>query len=224
MELIVGAMCLAVVAVLILGLVAIPLRSHAEYKRLEALRQWATARGWSFAESGGAEWITRMPGTRRRGIGAIMSGQVNGRWMTIAEYWYLTEQTGTDSRGRSRTRTHTTYYVATVVHLDQSHPHIEVRTRGALSLLGRAVFGEKPTATGNPVFDKDFRILAADPQYSGWLVSKPLIDAHVARAVPEWSVVGNQLLAYYPGRLRDPDVAYGRGIGLLRVAELLGRP
>ncbi|QIS11235.1 hypothetical protein F5544_16780 [Nocardia arthritidis] len=114
--------------------------------------------------------------------------------------------------------------MATVVHLDQSHPHIEVRTRGALSLLGRAVFGEKPTATGNPVFDKDFRILAADPQYSGWLVSKPLIDAHVARAVPEWSVAGNQLLAYYSGRLRDPDVAYGRGIGLLRVAELLGHP
>ncbi|MEV6280819.1 hypothetical protein [Nocardia sp. NPDC051832] len=93
--------------------------------------------------------------------------------------------------------------------------------RGALSQLGRSLFGDKPTATGHAVFDSRFRITAPDEWAAHQLIGPPLIEAHLAGTVPLWSVLGQDLLAHYPGRLQAGMIP-ACVPQLLRVADLLG--
>ncbi|MEU6830837.1 hypothetical protein ABZ894_19495 [Nocardia beijingensis] len=57
------------------------------------------------------------------------------------------------------------------------------------------------------------------------MLGPPLIGAHIARAVPPWTLAGAELLTYVrtSGALRDPTTIPGYVTPLLHVAELLGR-
>ncbi|WP_067813908.1 hypothetical protein [Nocardia inohanensis] len=112
----------------------------------------------------------------------------------------------------------------TVVHLDRQYPSVAVHRRGVFSQLGRNLFGDKPTATGNEYFDARFRITAADPVWAKALVTPPLVHAHLTAQLPEWSVVGAELLSYHhAAKIHDPNQIPAHAARLLHVANLLGR-
>ncbi|MET8876826.1 hypothetical protein [Nocardia sp. NPDC004604] len=229
-----------IVLVVALLAVAIPLSMRAERARRAGLRQWATQHGWTFVESSRAPWMSRLPGHRRQRVGVTLTGQIGGRWVTVADYSYETTSTSTSSSSTStsssalgegsttthtktHTKTHTHRFIVVVVLLDRPLPPASVHSRGALSKLGRSLFGDKPTATGDERFDSRFRIASADPGYARWLVGRPLREAHLAGAVPDWSLAGQELLSYRPGQLRHPDATPALAAPLLHVADLLGR-
>ncbi|WP_040815544.1 hypothetical protein [Nocardia concava] len=209
---------LLAVPVLLL-IVFIPIAIHAERERKERIRGWAAAHGWMFRERSTAAFTARLPGRNRHGLGVTVTGQLGGRWVTVAEYSYQTTSGSGDSQS---TTTH--HYIVALVLLDRPHPPLAVRQRGLVSQFGRALFGDKPTATGNVLFDAKFRIDAADPGHAKAMVGPNLVAAHIAGAVPQWSLVGNELLTYtsVSGKLKDPEQIPWYAGQLLHVADLLG--
>lgn len=201
-----------------IAVVVIPLAIRAEQNRRNALRHWGMANGWWVTErSRLPPWASRLPGRRSRTMGMMLSTRIGGRVVTIADYSYKTTSGSGDSQS---TKTH--HYIVVLVQLERAHSPVAVQTRGVLSRLGRELFGERPTATGHVGFDALFRITGPDPAYAKWLVGPQLIGAHLAGAVPVWSVVGPDLLTYRVGRLGDPNLIPGMVGPLLRVADLLG--
>ncbi|GAB2667355.1 hypothetical protein [Nocardia goodfellowii] len=211
LSLLLGLPCVGLLALLA---VLVPLQIRAERERKDAVRHWAARNGWQVAEQTRQQWTSRLPGRNSNGVGMTLTGPVGGRWVTVAEYYYET----TDS-DNSTTRHH---FVVVVVRLDRPLPPVKVATRGALSQLGRSLFGDKPTATGHPVFDSRFRVIAPDERAAHQLIGPPLIEAHLTGAVPPWSVLGHDLLVHYPGRLRAPETIPAYLAPVLRVAGLLG--
>ncbi|MGK8520971.1 hypothetical protein ACRS6B_05145 [Nocardia asteroides] len=223
--LIFGVLLALPVALIVVLVALIPIAIRAERARKAHLRDWATAHGWTFLERSRAPWTERLPGRNSRGLGITMTGPLGGRWVTVAEYSYqTTSSSGYSSTTYSTTTTTTHRFFVILVLLDRMYPPVEVLPRGLFSKLGRAIFGDKPTATGNVLFDSRYRIATADPRCAEALIGPRLINAHITGAVPPWSLVGNELLTYIPtsGDLRDPTMIPGYAAPLLRVADLLG--
>jgi hypothetical protein len=192
---------------------------RAERRRRERIRQWAARNGWTVTERPAVDWGTRLPGGNRRGVSLLVSGVVSGWPVGVAEYSYQT--TSSDSDGSSSTTTHR--YTVTVVRLAVSYPPLAVVSRGALSRLGRAVFGDKAAATGHDAFDRQFRVQARDPALARTLLGPALIAEHLAGRVPAWSLAGRDLLTWRSGWIKEPDQIATLAAPLVRVAELLGR-
>jgi hypothetical protein len=218
---------LAVAAVVALVVVAVVLSARRERRRREALRLWATRHEWTYAESPPTDWARRLPGGNRRGVSLVLSGMHDTYPVSVAEYHYSTTSTSTSSNadGTSSTSTSTTThrFIVVVVRLSQPGPAVEVQPRHALSKLGRAMFGDKPTAIGYEPFDRAFRILTKDPAAGRYLVGPALASAHVAGQVPPWSLYGTELMTYQPGHLRDPARIPDLVAPAIRIANLLGR-
>ncbi|MVU81446.1 hypothetical protein GPX89_29920 [Nocardia sp. ET3-3] len=215
--LIFGAMC---VLPFVLLIVLIPLSIARERERKARIQSWAAAHGWMFHERAGAAWTRQLPGGNRHGIGVTVTGPMGGRWVRVSEYSYRSSS----GSGESETTT-THHFIVVTVQLDRPHPPLAVRNRGLMSQFGRALFGDKPTATDDVLFDAKYRIDAADPAHAKAMVSPALVAAHIARTVPLWSLHGNELLTYtaVPGPLRDPlQIPWYAG-RLLQVADLLGQ-
>ncbi|MFI9511105.1 hypothetical protein [Nocardia sp. NPDC052566] len=196
-----------VVGALALGVIYL----REERQRVQSLQDWAAKNGWRYTKGGPLAWRSRLPsGTI---IGATLTGTVDGRPVTIAEFRY--------SSGAKDSATN--HAVAVLVLIDGRHPPVDVDRRGMFSKLGRSLLGDRPTATGNEAFDAEFRISAADPNYARLLVGPPLMAAHLDGSVPWWSVDGNGLLTWHHGRVKDPGTVPTVAAPLIRVAELLGR-
>ncbi|MFF3224167.1 hypothetical protein ACFYV7_15345 [Nocardia suismassiliense] len=202
-----------VVALIVLLVVAVQRSMRAERARKTQLWEWSRAHGWSYTERARAEWTSRLPGRNPRGLGVVMTGHLGGRWVTVADYKHETSS----SDGSSTTH----HYIVIVVRLAQPHLPVSVLSRGSLSQLGRSLFGDKPTATGNPTFDYRYRVVAPDPHYARRLIGPQLITAHLYNAVPHWSLAGQDLLTYHKGQLRHPKAIPALAAPLLHVAELL---
>ncbi len=155
-----------------------------------------------------------------RGISLLVSGRMHNWPVGVAEYSYTTESMA-DSRGSRSTTTH--HYLVTAVRLTASYPPLAVQPRGALSRLGRAMFGDNATATGHDPFDRQFRVHTKDPVYARAMVGPALITEHLAGRVPEWSLAGYDLLTWQSGQLSDPRHIPALAAPLVRVADLLGR-
>lgn len=198
-----------------------------ERRRRAALRDWAHRQGWSYVEAPRADWVSRMPGTARRQVTLALTGVLNGHEVTVADYSYTRTSTSTTSGGDGQTRTSTSstthHFVVVVVSLPEPGPTLAVERRGGLSKLGRAVFGDKPTALGDEQFDSGFRLTGPDPDTIRRYVGPALAAEHVAGRVPPWSLHGTQLLTYYEGRLDDAERILAFAKPLVRVAHLLGR-
>jgi hypothetical protein len=142
----------------------------------------------------------------------------------VAEYAYSETHTssGPDGVGGSTTTTSTQthHFVVTVVRLSRSYPPIAVEPRGALSKLGRTLFGAAGATTGHANFDRQFRVTTTDRVLARRLITPALIGEHLAGAVPPWSLYGHDLLAYRPGRIDNPNHIPGIVAPLLRVARL----
>lgn len=205
----VGVTGTAIVILLITAAVLIiPWSLRSERARKRALREWAAEHGWRCAAKSKAPWTARLPGANPRGLSTTLSALSDGRWVTVADY--------TDTAGESRED-----YIVVLVLLDQRYPPVTVLDRGPLSKLGRSLFGDKPTATGDEPFDIGFRISSPDPGSARRLVGPSLRAAHLAGAVPSWSLDGNGLLSWTRGRLEDPHDIPAHVASLLQVADLL---
>jgi len=91
----------------------------------------------------------------------------------------------------------------------------------APSRLRNKLFGTDETATGNPDFDRAFRIRTAEPAGLGLWFGPSLITAHLTGQVPPaWNVQGTELLRWQPGRLNTDDIPGHTSTALLP-ADLL---
>ncbi len=189
-----------------------------ERERTAGLAAWARANGWGFLTRPGTNWPQRLPGHHRRGVTLALTGVVNERVVSVGEYHY------TESHTTGSSSTSTTHrYVVVGLRLPAAYPPIAVAPRGGLSRLGRTLFGDGRASTGNAAFDERFRIATADPALVPALIGPALLGAHLAEQVPPWSIVGDELLTYFPGTLRDPAAIPGYAAWLGQVADLLGR-
>ncbi|MEC3916212.1 hypothetical protein [Nocardia sp. CDC160] len=190
-----------------------------EQQRRTRIREWAMANGWMYQVNPRVPWLGRLPGRHRRALGVSLTARLGGHWVTVTEYSYVTRSGSGDSE--TTTRHH---YIVVAVQMDRAHPWLAVHRRGLVSQFGRALFGDAATATGNALFDSRFRIDAFDARHAKVMVSPGLVQAHVAGAVPEWSLVGNELLTYTRtyDKIRDPGQIPMYAAQLLRVADLLG--
>jgi hypothetical protein len=207
------------VGVVVLLVVAIVVSARRERERQERIRRWAARYGWHVAVSPVVDWANRLPGGNRRGVSLLLSGRLHDRQVGVAEYSYTTESR--NSRGSTSTTTH--HFIVVVVRLAAAYPPLAVESRGAFSRLGRAMFGDKATATGHDMFDRRFRVQARDPAYAHTMVGPALITEHLAGRVPEWSLAGCDLLTCQSGMLDDPRQVPVVAAPLMRVADLLGR-
>lgn len=98
-----------------------------------------------------------MPGRNRRGVTRALVGVQQGHQVSVAEYRY----TETSSSGNNTTSSTTHHFIVAVVHLDGPGATIAVQHRGALSKLGRSIFGDRATALGDERFDSRWRVTAA---------------------------------------------------------------
>jgi hypothetical protein len=204
------------VVLLVVGIVAGVRR---ERERQERIQRWAAHCGWHVAKSPVVDWAKRLPGQDRRGVSLLVSGWIRDWHVGVAEYSYST--TSTDSRGSSSTTTY--WYIVIAVRLTASYPPLAVHARGALSRLGRAMFGDNAEATGHDTFDRRFRVRTRDPAYARAMVGPALITEHLAGRVPEWSLEGHDLLTWRSGALDDPRQIPVLAAPLVRVADLLRR-
>lgn len=208
-----------VIIVLILVVRAAARRVRAERARRDHLRAWAAANDWEFVEFGHAPWTARLPGRNSGALGVTLTGAVDRRQVTVAEYSY----TRLRPTGTRDFQTHR--FIVVAVLLDHRLPQVAVTARGALSWAGLATFGRNATATGNRRFDAQFEVTAADPEHAESLIGRPLIAAHLDGTVPLWNVDGDVLLSCIPvsNKLASPDSVLRHAQRLVRVADLLGR-
>ncbi len=187
-----------------------------EQRRLAGIAAWAAAHGWQYVPAPGVDWHQRLPGRNKRGIAWTVLGVAGGRRVSVGEYTWTEASLSTDGQGNSTTSSTTYRHVVAVVHLDRPLGRLMVQPRGALSRLGRAVLGAEPV-TGDAGFDKRFRVVGAVP------VPLPprLLAAHLAGAVPPWSVHDADLMIHVPGRIDDPAAIPGYAGPALHVADLL---
>ncbi|MCW6010565.1 hypothetical protein K1W54_39355 [Micromonospora sp. CPCC 205371] len=198
-----------------------------ERRRRSALQDWARRNGWRYVESPRVEWMSRLPGTSQRRVTLALTGVLNGREVTVADYSYTRTSTSTTAGGDSGSRTSTSstthHLVVVVVSLPEPGPTLAVERRGGLSKLGRAIFGDKPTALGDEQFDSKFRLTGPDPDTIRRYVGPALAAEHIAGRVPPWSLYGTQLLTYYESRLDDAEQILAFAEPLVRVTYLFGR-
>ncbi|MGA5299225.1 hypothetical protein ACPCHT_04820 [Nucisporomicrobium flavum] len=210
----------AVVALVVVSVVA---GRRRERERREALHRWVAAHGWTIVPNPAVDWSERLPGRNRRGVTLALTGALWGRRASVADYSHTVTTSTTTSDGQGGT-THGTqstthHYTVLVVHLDRPSPYLGIQPRGTLSKWGRALFGTG-TALGHEQFDKHFQVVG-EPGASPYPLSAALLAAHVAGAVPVWTLQGTDLLAMTTGRLRDPETIPQLLGPLYRVADLL---
>ena len=220
---IVGGMLACMAAVAALVVLAVVLGRRRERERRDALHHWAAVHGWTLVPHPAVDWSSRLPGRHRRGVTLALTGPLWGRRASVADYSYTetTSTTTSDGHGGTThgTQSTTHHYTVLVVHLDRPSAYLGVQPRGTLSKWGRALFGTG-TALGHEQFDKDYRVVG-NPGESPYPLSPTLLAAHVAGALPAWTLHGTDLMTVNPGRLKDP-AAIPQMIGpLYRVADLL---
>lgn len=211
-----------VAAVLFIALlvVLIVVSVRRERERHRRIRYWVARHGWTIVTRPVVDWEARLPGQNRRGVSLLVHGMMHGRVVAVAEYSYTTESMS-DSQGNRSTTTH--YLIVTAVRLDVPYPPIAVESRGALSRLGRAMFGDNATAIGDDEFDRRFRVRTRSPAMAQNLLGPALVAEHLAGRVPPWSLASQDLLSWQAGQIGDPRQIATLAARLLRVAQLFGR-
>jgi hypothetical protein len=157
----------------------------------------------------------------------LLTGLIGERQVSVGNYVYETTSTststGADGSTSTTTTTHTHHLIVVVVPVHDAAPSLTLHQRGAVSRLGRRIFGDPATATGHEEFDRRFRIESMTPDAARAQFGPRLIAAQLAGEVPVWSLHNGTLLTYQQGRIKDPAMAPGFAAGLVRVANLLGR-
>lgn len=186
--------------------------------------RWAAAHGWAYRDGGGGSWTALLDQGIDRGVKFQLEGARRGRPVLVAHWWFDTRERrmDDDSIGGWEYYTETHHVMVVVVRLPTPCPEMRVEARGMGSRVARALGRRDPAALGHDAFDRAFRIRSADPATGRRLLTRRLIEAHLARRVPLWSVRGVDLVATWTGKV-DPDTIPSRVDRLLTVAALLRR-
>jgi hypothetical protein len=181
-----GAIC--VIAVVVVGSVArIRIGGGPHYRR--QLRDWATARDWTYHEDDGGEWTSLLPkgdGLGGWGVKLQLDGTRQGRQVTVAHYWYRKTETARDGG----TSLHTANVPVIVVRLATRYPAVALQIRRP-SRLFPVVFPVVPWAAGLPAsvtgvaeFDRRYRIIHTATPGGSALVTPQVISAYLASSGP----------------------------------------
>lgn len=208
---------------IVLVVLAVVLARRHERERRDLLATWADARDWTAAFDGvQVPWTDRLPGRDPHGVRMIFTGVRGDRRVSVAEYVHRTVEAATGSGHQQQPQPGSHTCVVCVVHLPEQYPPIEIAHRGSGSRLWRRLGHGPDVPTGDPEFDAAFRIRTDQPLAVPALVGPELMRAHLADEVPTWSLAGQDLVAFWSGRLTIAG-ADRHLDGVLRVADLLGR-
>jgi hypothetical protein len=223
-----GAFCAVLVVLLIVLLVLAGVMHRRRQERWRHhVRGWAKYNGWNADFAPQVDWPERLPGRNRRGMSLVLSGAIAGRPVAVGNYTYTTTSTSTTTGPNgvisTTTTTHNHDFTVAVTWVAQPTPTVTLHQRGAVSRLGRRLFGESAGATGHEEFDRRFRIESPTPDAARALFGPLLVAETLAGHLPLWSLYAGTLLAHRPGHIKDPAHAPGMAAPLARVADLLGR-
>ncbi|MBL7258753.1 hypothetical protein [Paractinoplanes lichenicola] len=208
---VVGLFCVVAVVLFVLALVIGVRRRR---RREQQLQQWADGNGWQLVKQPAVDWGQHLPGRNPHGVRVMLAGRVHGRPVMVGEYEVTDTQVTTGADGNPTSTSHTHLYVVTVAILGRMQPPVSVSARGRLSRAKAGLLGPGDTASGDPQFDKAFRIRGAP----GPWCTPALLAAHLAGHVPvPWTVSGQQLITWREGSLRPPEPLDP----VLRLAHLL---
>lgn len=207
---------------LVLVVLAVVLARRHERERRDLLATWADARNWT-ATFGHVRvpWLDRLPGRDPRGIRMIFTGVRGDRRVSVAEYVHRAIETSASAGHQPQPQRGSHSCIVCVVHLPERYPPIEVLHRGSGSRLLRRLGHGADVPTGDPDFDESFRIRSDQPLAVPALVGPELMGAHLADEVPTWSLAGQDLVAFWSGRLTIGG-ADRHLDAVMRVADLLG--
>jgi hypothetical protein len=203
--------------IVMLGLLVGRAKAKAERRRRDAFHAWAAAHGWRGYEGDvPAVWRWRLSHLRGFAIRRLAVTTAYGLAITAADCRY--EVHSTDGEGRPQTgAVDISVFLA---RLPGRWPDIDVQDRGFGSRVLRALGKRPPVATGQPEFDRKFRVEAPDPR-AVRLLSPALVRAHLKDQVPLWSLRGGELMFWEERRLAPEEI--GPGVDCLRwLAGALG--
>jgi hypothetical protein len=215
----IGLGCVALVGLVILIAV---LEQRRQRRRWASLAAWAARNEWAIVAKPDVDWGSRLPGRNKRGVAFALSGVVQGRSVSVAEYSYVERTSSRRADGSSDTTTTTHHFVVTVARLNRALPSTSVGPRGTMSKWARSLFGPGETATGHQDFDRAYRIATADPAAIRHWCTPALINEHLVNGAPAWSVHGSELMVIRPGQIKDPEQIKTSVQPAVRLAALLG--
>lgn len=216
----------AVFAVLIALLITLVttvsvIQNRKERERQDRVARWAAAHGWSVAKKPAVSWARQLP-NQHGTVPLLVYAWVGVLAVGVADYTFTTVTRSSGPDGQSSMTTTTRHdLLVTTVRLPHRYPAIAVVRRGALSRLGRVMFGDGTCATGNAEFDRRFRIRTRYPDIARALVGPALTAEHLAERLPTWSLVDQDLVTWQNGRIGHPEQIPALVEPLTRVARLL---
>ncbi|MBF6357812.1 hypothetical protein IU449_25270 [Nocardia higoensis] len=184
--------------------VFLPLLRRSDHRVGETFARWAAAHGWHYDDRAHPAWTARLPGHQIGTVVFTLTGVVDNRPVTAAEY---------------RVESHR--FTVLVVHLDRPYPPLAVLDRDLSREIGDAFAGSIPIHTGDAAFDRRFRVSAVDQRYARLMLDPVVVRAQLDGPVERWSLAGRDLLTYTLGRPGNPAVIPDLARPVLHLADLL---
>ncbi|WP_157171839.1 hypothetical protein [Nocardia higoensis] len=184
--------------------VFLPLLRGSDRPRRDTFARWAATHGWRYDDRAHPAWSARLPGHDSGTVVLSVTGVVDNRLVTAAEY---------------RCESHR--FTVLVVHLDRPYPPLAVLDRELSREIGDAFTGSTSIHTGHAAFDRRFRVIAVDRQYARLMLDPVVIQAQLDGPVERWSLAGRDLLTYRPGRPSGPAAIPDLARPVLHLADLL---
>jgi hypothetical protein len=177
---------------------------RSEKQHRQRLADWARGHGWRLVERPGVDWADRLPGRwRDRQTTDALFGTVEGREVAVAEVRVMPPRNGRVTIQQPRK------YTAYMVKLRGALQPVEVARRRPAEKFGLAL------EAGIEAFGHI--VTGAAPE----TLPAQLVTEHTAGILPDWSVVGDELITWRTGPIEVPDPVPTELIGVLRIAELL---
>jgi MYXO-CTERM domain-containing protein len=172
-------------------------------RQWERTQTWAQQHGWAAIPRPPVDWWRRLPGANPRGITHMLSGAIRERPVHVAAY----EVTDVSFDAQGGTTSNTNHYTVVVTSLSRPLPEIVVEPRRGLARLKNRVAGPGNAGSGDPAFDRDFRIRTSAPHAVAHWCTPEVRAAHASgHVLLPWSVQGRELLHYTRGAMELTSV------------------
>lgn len=184
--------------------VLLPVLRHSDRTHRDNVARWASAHGWRYHDRPHPAWSARLPGRESGRVVFAVTGVVDNRLITAAEYRFESHR-----------------FTVVVVHLDRPYPPLTVLDRELSREIGDAFAGSTPIHTGHATFDRHFRATAVDQRYARLMLDPVMIQTQLDGPVERWSLAGRDLLTYTPGAPSSPAAIPELARPVMHLADLL---